>query len=420
MKVKMISLGCSKNLVDSEMVLGLFDKNDITEDLDSADFVIINTCGFIEPAKKESIDMILDMSSIKKTIVIGCLVERYYDELVKDIPEVFLYVRLKDYLNIKEIFNNKLNTKITKSFCEQNRKLLTPSHLAYVRISDGCNNNCTYCAIPLIRGKFKSRIINDIKDEVSLLVKKGIKEIVLISQDTSRYGMDINCDIISLLKELETIKGIMFIRLLYLYPIDVTKKLIDHIANSNIVMPYFDIPIQHASDKVLKDMNRRGTAKDIKEMIEYIRRTIKDAVIRTTLIVGFPTETKDDFNILKEFIKQNKFDRLGVFTYSKEEDTKAYELPDMDESIKQDRFEEIMFIQEEIAYELGQTRIKQIHTAIIEEIDDDAYIARSYAFAPDDIDGYIFIKRDKTHRIGDIISVNIYDADSYNLYANEI
>ena len=421
MKVGLISLGCAKNQVDSEMILGVFKRSDITNNIEEADVIIINTCGFIESAKKESIDTILEMADYhKKLIVTGCLVERYYEDLKKSLPEVDLFIRIKDYPHIKEILKDFLNENV-KDFKEKNRLLITPKHLAYLRISDGCNNRCSYCAIPLIRGNYKSRLEDDIYEEAVSLVNKGVKEIVLISQDTTRYGTDLgNTNIVKLLKRLETIPGVEFIRFLYLYPSDVTDELIECVKESKVITPYFDIPIQHASDKMLKLMNRRDTNEVLYSLVNRIRKAIPNAVLRTTVMLGFPYEEEEDFNILKKFISDVRFDKLGGFTYSKEEGTKGYFMPQVNKNTAKRRLDEIMHMQEKISLEKGLERVGEIHKAIVEEFEGYYYICRSFAFAPDDVDGYLFVLSDNKLKKGDVIQVEITDADSYNLFGKKL
>ncbi len=421
MKVGLISLGCAKNQVDSEMILGVFKKSEITNKIEEADVIIVNTCGFIESAKKESIDTILEVLDYKKkTIVTGCLVERYYEDLKKSLPEVDLFIRIKDYPRIKEILKDFLDENV-KDFKEKNRILTTPKHLAYLRISDGCNNRCSYCAIPLIRGNYRSRSEDDIYDEAVNLVNKGVKELVLISQDTTRYGTDLgNTNIVKLLKRIETIPNLEFVRCLYLYPSDVTPELIECIKNSKVIVPYFDIPIQHASNKMLKLMNRRDTKEKLYTLIDNIRKSIPNAVIRTTVMVGFPYEEESDFIELKEFVKDIRFDKLGGFTYSKEEDTKGYSMPQVNKNVSKRRLNEIMHMQEKISLEKGLERVGEIHKAIVEDFEGYYYIGRSFAFAPDDVDGYLFIESDTKLKNGDVVNVEITDADSYNLFGKKL
>ena len=421
MKVGLVSLGCAKNQVDSEMILGVFKRSEITNNIDEADVIIVNTCGFIESAKKESIDTILEMADYhKKLIVTGCLVERYYEDLKKSMPEVDLFIRIKDYPHIKEILKDFLNEDV-KDFKEKNRLLITPKHLAYLRISDGCNNRCSYCAIPLIRGNYRSRLEDDIYNEAVSLVNKGVKEIVLISQDTTRYGSDLgNTNIVQLLKRLEKIEGVEFIRFLYLYPSDVTDELIECVRVSKVITPYFDIPIQHASNKMLKLMNRRDTIEVLYGLVDRIRKVIPNAVIRTTVMLGFPYEEEEDFEILKKFIADVRFDKLGGFTYSKEEGTKGYFMPQVNKNTAKRRLNEIMHMQEKISLEKGLERVGEIHKAIVEEFEGYYYICRSFAFAPDDVDGYLFVLSDDKLKKGDVVNVEITDADSYNLFGKKL
>lgn len=426
MKVGLISLGCSKNLVDSEMVLGVIKKMDleIVNDPNIADIIIINTCGFIESAKTEAINTILEMIDCKKRgakiCVIGCLVERYMKELPSLLPEVDLFIPIKDYFRFGELFSTLIDHSFASSLHHEDRVLTTPRYMAYVRIADGCDNRCHYCAIPLIRGGFRSRNIDDIVAEVKNLTDKGVKEINLISQDTTRYGKDINTNIVNLLKELVMNQDIKMIRLLYLYPEEITEELIQVIKNNDVICNYFDVPIQHASNEVLKNMNRRDTKEEMTKLFKHIREEMPNAILRTTVIVGYPGETRSQFLELRDFIKEIKFDRLGAFMYSKEEDTVAYSLPNqVTKKAKENRYNEIMAIQSEISYERGMARVGEVVDCIIEELDfeTNCYLARSYAFAPDDIDGYIFVNSDKDLEFGSIHRCEIENADLYNLFA---
>lgn len=427
MNIALISLGCSKNLVDSEMVLGLLKqrKYDITTNLDEANMIIINTCGFIESAKQEAITTILNAIDYRENgaliVVIGCLVQRYLEDLKKELPEVDLFIPISDYNHFGEKISSLLGERFDEALHHEARLITTKEHMAYVRIADGCDNKCHYCAIPLIRGPFVSRSEESIVSEVKKLVSNKAKEIVLISQDTTRYGIDLDKDtnIVSLLEKLIKIEGILFIRLLYLYPEEITYELIDFIKNhQDIVVPYFDVPIQHASNKILSSMNRRDTKENMLSLFSHIRKEIPKAILRTTVIVGYPGETKDDFEELLEFIKLVKFDRLGAFTYSKEEDTVAYSMPKQVASkTKEKRYEEIMMIQENIAADLSEAKIGEKQIAIVEDYDLDLkmYIARSYAFAPDDIDGYLFINTTEVLDCGDVVEVEIIGATPYDL-----
>ncbi len=429
MKLGMISLGCAKNLIDTELFLGVAKKYDltITNNIKDADIIVINTCGFIENAKKEAIDTILNIVDVKKNktlIVMGCLVERYLGDLKESIPEVDIYFPIRDYNNIDQLFNKILNKQKTFKMDYNSRVLTTLPHSAYIRIAEGCDNKCSYCAIPLIRGKFRSRPFNSIIEEAKSLASQGVKEITLIAQDTTRYGTDLKEGkrLEHLLHEISLIDDVKMVRVLYLYPDEIKTSLIIEMNNNPKIAPYFDIPIQHISDNMLKAMNRRGSKSFIKGLIYKIKTLCKSPVIRTTLIVGFPGETEKDFNELYEYVKEAKFDKLGVFTYSDEEDTKGYEMePKVDQAIMDERLDKIMSLQNEISLNNNKLLIGETFDAIIDKYDDSkvAYIARSYHFAPDDVDGCIYIKATKENNIktGDIISVTIIDADNYDLYA---
>lgn len=427
LRICLISLGCEKNLVDSEMILGFFEKNEaeITLDINDANVIVINTCGFITSAKQEAINTIfeaLDYQENKaKIIVTGCLAQRYLDDLKKEIPEVDLYIPIRDYNNfgnlVKELFNDSKYEN--QSLNMHNRLLSTPSHLAYLKISEGCNNCCAYCAIPLIRGSFVSRSLEDIVLEFKYLVNSGRKEICLISQDLTKYGIDINLTLDYLLKELVKVEGDYKIRMLYLYPDEITDELIKVVKENDKILPYFDIPVQHGSDKILKWMNRRGNQEFINSLIKKIRNEIPNCVIRTTLIVGFPHESEKDFNILKEFIKLNKFDHLGCFTYSKEEGTTSYKMNNqVPEALKEKRMSEIMEIQRWISLNQNKKYLNNIYDCIIESYDEenDNYYGRGYMYAPDDIDGTIIIKSNNKLDLYKTYKVKIVDVDFFDIF----
>ena len=432
LKICLISLGCEKNLVDSEIILGMFDKFGylITPNKNKADVIIINTCGFIEDAKKEAIDTIIDCLDYQKNgakiIVVGCLVQRYYEELVKEIPEVDLYVRIKDYLTLGEKIEKLLEDKIVKKgmcFNPLERLISTPKHMAYVRISEGCNNRCTYCAIPLIRGSFVSRSEEDILTEVKALVLEGRKEICLISQDVTNYGNDSNTSLAKLLKKIVKIDGDFYIRLLYLYPDEITDELIYTIKEEKKIMPYFDIPMQSGSDKVLEAMHRRGKAKDVLNLIEKIRNLIPDAIFRTTMIVGFPGETDEDFNETISFIKQAKFNHLGAFKYSPEDDTLACKYKNqVSEEIKTARYNELMEAQKWISYELNKQLLGKKFLVFIEGYlqDESMFYGRPYFLAPDDIDGEVFVSSEDDLEISKGYFVEITDVSFYDLFGKVI
>ena len=424
-KVGLISLGCSKNLVDSEMILGALanSKFEIVNTIEDSDVIIVNTCGFIESSKEESVANILDVIKYgKKVVVRGCLVERYLDELKTSIPEVNLWIPLRDYAHfaerIESLFENKVEVENLNPFV---RMLSTPPFMAYLRISEGCNNCCAYCAIPLIRGHFRSRPFQDVVEEAKLLAKNGIKELVLISQDTTRYGSDFKepKTIVDLLSELLKIKEFISFRLLYLYPDEITDELIILIKNNPRIAPYFDIPFQHSSDHVLKGMLRRGTLQSYQALIDRIREEIPHAILRTTYIVGFPGETDDDFVNLVSFTKKNKFNHMGAFTYSREDGTKAYDYPNqVDEKLKKARLGKIMEVQKKISYQNNKDLIGEIMEGIVVEYNftNKVYGLRSYWNAPDDIDGKISFVSTKEHKIGDVVKVKITNAYIYDLF----
>ena len=432
MKVYLISLGCAKNKVDSEVIIGNMIVNDnieLTLDMSKADLIIINTCAFIESAKTEAINTIFEVLDNKKkkqkVLVCGCLSTRYANEIASLIPEVDRFVTIKEYPNLKEIVNSLFNDHpFTNEVSSFNRIITGMKESVYVKISEGCNNRCSYCAIPLIRGPFVSRKMEDIIFEVTNLVANDAYEINLISQDTTNYGIDLYNDykIVSLLEELEKIEGNFKIRLLYLYPSLVSDELINYIANSSKVLPYFDIPLQHSQTNILKSMNRRGDKEFIIALINKIRHKIPNAILRTTMIVGFPGETDNDFNGLLEFVKEMEFDRLGAFPYSAEEDTVGASMPNqVAEEIKERRLEALYLVQDDIALKANERHIGSITDVLIVDYDQDsyAYIGRNYAFAPDDIDGFIFVYSQQELEIGDVVKVKILDA-SINTLSGEV
>lgn len=432
MKLGMISLGCAKNLIDSELFLGVAKKYDleITNNLKEANIIVVNTCGFIESAKKEAIDTILEVTENKKdkiVIAMGCLVERYLDDLKKSLPEVDIYFPIKDYKNIDELFQKLLGSTKTYKMNYEDRLITTLPHSAYLRISEGCNNRCSYCAIPLIRGPFTSRPFESLISEAKYLAKCGVKEITLIGQDTTRYGTDLKEGkyLEDLLHEISNIPGVSLVRVLYLYPDEITDEVINEIKTNPKVAKYFDIPIQHASNKILKAMNRRGSKEFIVDLIAKIRKQIPDVTIRTTLIVGFPTENNQDFKELVDFVEEIKFNRLGIFTYSDEEDTKGYLMePKVSETTMKKRLNAIMQVQNGISNKLNHEYIGKTYSAIIDSYDSQAnkYIVRNEAYAPDDVDGFIYATNDSGLKvnIGDIVKIKITDANSYDLFAKII
>ena len=422
MNVGFVSLGCSKNLIDTEVTIGLFKDHNYTivNNPSKADIIVINTCGFIEEAKEEAINTILEMAEYKKKnckylIVMGCLVQRYCKELEKSLPEVDLFIPIQEYDKLWNIIENyiKLNKKsenkeTSKKISEikqmpmlkqpefLNREITTGKNYAYIKIGEGCSNKCTYCAIPYIRGPFVSRKMEDIIEEAKMLAKKGIKELIVIAQDTTKYGVDIygKPKLANLLEELSKIEEIKWIRFLYSYPEGITQELIDLVATNNKITKYFDIPIQHISNKILKTMNRKTSKQQIENLIKNIREKIPNVVLRTSLIVGFPGETKDDFIELQDFIKKANFDRLGTFMYSKEDGTPAEKLPNqIHGNTKKSRYNKIMKIQNEISKQIMKKRIGTKCDVLIEDMSFDRkyYIGRTIQDAPD-IDGIIYIK----------------------------
>ena len=418
MKIGFVSLGCSKNLIDTEMMIGYYKENGYTivSDPSEAEIIVINTCGFIESAKKEAIDTILEMADYKKEkckklIVTGCLVERYCDELKRELPEVDLFIPIKDYDKIFDILDY------------HKRVITTGNNYAYLRIADGCSNHCTYCAIPKIRGPLVSREINDVIKEAKELEQQGYKELILIAQDTSRYGVDLYGKpmITNLLEELVKL-DFKWIRFLYTYPEMINDELINVVKNNDKICNYFDIPIQHISDKVLKRMGRIGGSKAIREVISKIRNNIPNAVIRTSLIVGFPGETEEDFDELVNFVSEVKFDRLGVFKYSMEDGTPAEKLPEqIAEKVKEERYNIIMKLQNKISVERNNKLINNEFCCVVDDYiqDDDCYIGRTYMDIPNE-DGVIFINTSKDHSIGDFVTVKVTDAKDYDLIGEEI
>ncbi len=422
-KIALISLGCAKNLVDSENILGLLLKNhyEIVNNKEEADILIINTCGFIEASKKESIDVILDnINKKQKVVVTGCLVNRYVDDLKKAIPEVDLWIPIRDYKNFSRLLAT-LDKDITnfEGLNDDYRLVSTGTYSAYLKIGEGCSNCCTYCAIPLIRGPYVSRPYEDIIKEARKLASEGYKELIVLEQDTTRYGLDLKekKTIVDLLKGLLEIKELAFIRLLYLYPDEITDELIDLIAKEKRLTPYFDIPIQHSEDKILKAMNRRGDKAYLTNLFNKIKTKIPNAVLRTTVMVGFPGETKQDFDNLLKFVEEVKFDHLGGFTYSKEEGTKSYDFPhQVRQATKQKRLDELMALQQKISYDLNKKHIGEIMNGLVVGKENGYYLLRSYWNAPDDVDGKILFSSNEELKEGDIVNVKIKESYVYDLY----
>lgn len=452
MNVGFVSLGCSKNLIDTECLIGEFKKHQfqIVNEEEKADILVINTCGFIESAKEEAINTILEMAEYKKQrcqylIVMGCLVQRYYEELIKALPEVDLFIKIEDYdvlwdkiedlvrRGIVEKKKDRTSKKITEipqmpMLTQQeflNRTITTGNNYAYIKIGEGCSNKCTYCAIPYIRGPFVSRKMEDILEEANMLVKKGIKELIVIAQDTTKYGVDIYGEpkLAELLEKLTKIKGSKWVRFLYAYPEGITKELIDVVANNDKIANYFDIPIQHISNTILKKMNRKTNKEQIENLLKTIREQIPNVVLRTSLIVGFPGETKEDFEELKEFVKKAKFDKLGTFMYSKEDGTPAEKLPDqIHGNTKKARYHQIMKVQQEISKELQRKKIGKTYEVLIEDMSFDGkyYIGRTMQDVPE-MDGIVYIKNKTDKKPEEIlhhfINCKVTEVSDYDMVA---
>ena len=428
------TLRCAKNLVDSEMMLGTLVKNDYvqTGSIMDADIAIVNTCGFIEAAKEESINEILELAqykergNLKYLIVTGCLAQRYSDELLSEIPEIDIVLGttsfdmiLEKIEELKGGIRSSLITDIDKHIAEEiPRSLLTDTFSAYIKIAEGCDNHCTYCIIPKLRGKYRSRKQEDILKEARQLAKNGVKELIVIAQDTTKYGLDIygKKAISDLMRELNEIEGLKWIRILYSYPEDVDAEFVKAVKECDKVLPYFDMPVQHANDAILKLMNRKTSKQQIKENIDRIRKEIPEASIRTSIIVGFPTETQEQFDELCEFVKEVKFDRLGVFAYSREEDTPAAILEgQIDEDIKQERKNRLMEIQQGISYEKNKTFVgSTLEVMIDEKVEDGLYEGRSYRDMME-IDGLVFVKTQEDLKKGQFVNVKITEALEYDL-----
>lgn len=436
MNIYFVSLGCDKNLVDSEKMLGRLYKSgyQITMDINNADIIIINTCSFIHDAREESVETILEMAqykthgNVKALIVVGCLAERYKDEIMKEIPEVDALIGTSSYNEIDKVIKQVMEGKNPSIFHELDRLplvdgkriLTTGTHYAYLKIAEGCDKHCTYCVIPQLRGDYRSVPMEILIEEAKLLAEQGVKELILVAQETTVYGIDLYKEksLVKLLQELCKIEGINWIRILYSYPEEITDELIELIKNEPKICKYLDIPIQHASDRILKLMGRRTNKNDLINIVNKLRTNIPDIVLRTTLISGFPTETEDEHKELMEFVKSMEFDRLGVFTYSKEDNTPASKLkPQIHGNTKKRRQKEIMQVQQEIAFKKNEDLIgNEIDVLIEGKLTDEegVYIGRTYMDAPS-VDGYIFVNSDKELLSGEIITAIITNAENYDL-----
>ena len=433
MNVGFISLGCTKNLIDTEMAIGLFKNNNyqVVNNVEKAEIIVINTCGFIESAKEEAINTILEMAKYKEKgnckylIVMGCLVQRYKKELEKALPEVDLLLSIDEYTNFWQKIENLIKNQQQISSQKMdyfNRVITTGKTTTYLKIAEGCSNRCTYCAIPNIRGPYVSRPFEDIIDEAKKLAKEGYKEIIIIAQDTTKYGIDLygKPRFADVLSEISKIKEFKWIRFLYAYPESITDELIQVVKNNQNICRYFDIPIQHISNRILKRMNRKTTGKDIEDLIDKIKKEMPDAILRTSLIVGFPGETEDDFNELEKFVLKAKFDKLGVFTYSKEDGTPAARLPEqIHYKTKQKRYNKIMEIAQKNSKENLKRTIGKKFEVLIESktFDNKYYIGRTYMDIPNE-DGVVFVKNTKPVLEGTWIECKIIDIKDYDLVAS--
>lgn len=431
MKVGFVSLGCSKNLIDTEMAIGLFKRNnfEIVNDVEKAEIIIVNTCGFIESAKQEAINTILEMAEHKENgtckylVVMGCLVQRYKKELQKALPEVDLFIEINDYGSywdkILELLDEKEKPDTINNLCYMDRVISTGNKTAYLKIAEGCSNRCTYCAIPYIRGPYVSRPMEEVLEEAKKLATAGIKELIVIAQDTTRYGEDLygESKLSDLLNELCKIDGFEWIRFLYAYPESITDELIQTVKNNPKICNYFDIPIQHISDAVLKRMNRRTNGKQIEELINKIKKQIPDVILRTSLIVGFPGETEEDFNKLYEFVKKGYFDKLGVFTYSKEDGTPAARLKEqIHPATKKKRYNLIMSVAKDISAEKLKSYIGKEYKVLVEDttFDHKFCVGRSYMDIPD-TDGMVIIKDCDAKLVGEFVNCKVTAVNNYDL-----
>ena len=434
-KILCISLGCDKNLVDTEMMLGLLNKDgySFTDDEQEADIIVINTCCFIGDAKEESVNTILEMAELKKTakckalIVTGCLAQRYKQEIIDEIPEVDGILGTSSYDEIAAVLAKALGGEHASCFNDLDalpevaakRIVTTGGHYAFLKIAEGCDKYCTYCIIPSLRGHYRSVPMERLVAEATDLADQGVKELILVAQETTLYGQDIYGEksLPKLLRELSKISGIQWIRIQYCYPEEITDELIQEIKVNEKVCHYLDIPIQHASDSVLKRMNRRTNQAQLREMIAKLRTEIPDMALRTTLISGFPGETEEDFETMMEFVDEMEFERLGVFAYSAEEDTPAASYPDqVPQEVKEERCDEIMELQQEIAFEKSEAMVGRVLEVMIEGkvADEPAYVGRTYMDAPN-VDGLIFVNADVELMSGDFVRAKVIGAQDYDL-----
>ena len=427
MKIGFISLGCSKNLVDSEKMMAMLKSGNhkLVSNVEEAEAIIINTCGFIQSAKEEAINTIFEMAQYKqykckKLIVVGCLAQRYKETLENEIPEIDAVISIREYPDLATILGQVLGGDVMETYGKSERLISAKPWTAYLKIAEGCSNNCTYCAIPLIRGENVSTPMEELIEEAKVLAKNGVKELVLIAQDTTKYGLDLYGELKlgALLEELHKIEAFHWIRVLYMYPDEIELELLEKMAQLPKVLPYFDIPMQHASNKMLQLMNRRGRKEEVLMLVNKIKEMFDQPTLRTTFIVGFPQEKENDFAELMQFVKDVKWHRMGAFTYSPEEDTEAYNMvQDVSEELKQERLDQLMRLQNEISLANQKAYIGKTIEVLIEGKDalKNMYIGRSKACAPDEVDGVIYVNSDKDLAMGSFVDVTITDALAYDL-----
>lgn len=432
MKVGFISLGCSKNLVDSEKMMGMLTANGHTlvAHPSQADAIVINTCGFITSAKEEAISTIFEMAAykqanLKKLIVVGCLAQRYKEQLEEEIPEIDAVVRISDYGSLHEVLARELNDAGSVTFAQAKRQLTSKPWTAYLKIAEGCSNHCAYCAIPLIRGDNVSVPMETLVSEAKELAKRGVKELVLNAQDTTKYGVDLygRRSLLPLLQQLHAIEGFHWIRILYMYPDEIDDELIEGMAGLPKVLPYFDIPMQHPDRQMLERMNRRGTKEDVLKLVEKIRSTFADPTLRTTFIVGFPGENRETMDELLQFVREVRWDRMGAFTYSPEEDTPGSLMkPVCEESLKQQYLDELMKLQEQIAWENQQKKLGKVIEVLVEDKDGltNRYRGRSAWDAPDEVDGMVIFRSDRAIEPGTFVQVRITEVLVHDVIGVEV
>lgn len=429
MKIGIVSLGCCKNLVDSQKAMSFLKASGHTfvDNPRKAEVIVINTCGFINDAKQESIDTILQMAdykdfNLKHLIVMGCLVQRYKEELEKELPEVDLFIPIDEYQNLERILNDFLDSQTIDA---PKMVLAGNEYSAYLKIADGCSNKCSYCSIPLIRKEYCSIEFEEILRQAKELENIGVKELNLIAQDTTRYGIDLygRYRLADLLYQLNRM-NFTWIRILYMYPDEISDELLQAMAVCEKVVPYFDIPVQHGSDRMLRLMNRRGSKAHITEIVAKIRARFKNPILRTTMIVGFPKETEADFQLLLDFVKEIKWDKLGAFTYSLEEDTASYDMePKVEEKTAGERLKQLMLLQARISQTKNENFIGQTLKVLVEgrdSLDRSLYQGRSYANAPDGIDGHVRFTSSRAIKVGEMVSVEIESANIHDLFGKEV